>query len=145
VPLEDYTVPLGLAEVKRAGRDVTMVAFSTMVHVALRAADALASMGIEAEVVDVRSLVPLDVDTIVSSVKRTSRVLVLDQACTSYGASAEIAAIIGREAFDYLDAPVVRLAALDVPIPYSRALEPLLYPDEQRVSQAVRDLLRNRT
>lgn len=141
VPTDDYAIPLGIADVKRPGRDVTIIALSMMVPLALRAAEELAKEAIEVEVVDPRTLVPLDVETLVSSVRRTSRALVLDQACMSFGASAEIAAIIAQEAFDFLDAPVMRVCALDVPVPYSQALEPATIPNEARVMAAVRDLV----
>jgi pyruvate dehydrogenase E1 component beta subunit len=141
VPADDYTIPLGEADVKRVGKHVTIVALSMMVPLALRAAEELAKEGIEVEVVDPRTLVPLDVETLVSSVRRTSRALVLDQACVSFGASAEIAAVISQEAFDFLDAPVMRVGALDVPVPYSQALEPSTIPNQERVVAAVRDLV----
>jgi len=117
VPVGEYTVPLGVADVKRVGTDVTFVATSSMVQVALAAAEVLAQEGISAEVVDPRTLKPLDKETILESVKKTGRAVIIDEGHLSYGVTAEIAAIIADEAFDYLDAPVKRLGAMDVPVP----------------------------
>jgi acetoin:2,6-dichlorophenolindophenol oxidoreductase subunit beta len=141
VPAGDHVVPLGLAEVKRAGRDVTVVAIGRMVTRALAAAEQLAKRGIEVEVIDPRTLVPLDVDTLVSSVKRTSRALVVDGGSRQFGAAGELVATLADEAFDWLDAPVKRLAAADVPIPFSRTLEPLVQPSEAGIAEAVRELV----
>jgi pyruvate dehydrogenase E1 component beta subunit len=141
VPEGEVLVPLGRADIKRRGRDVTVVALGRMVQVALSAAARLAQEGIEAEIVDPRSLVPLDVETLVESVKRTNRALVVDGGNRQYGAAGELAATLGEAAFDWLDAPVARLAAADVPIPMSRTLEPLVQPDEGRVAASVRALV----
>ncbi|HXP31960.1 MAG TPA: alpha-ketoacid dehydrogenase subunit beta [Stellaceae bacterium] len=141
VPEGEVLVPLGRADIKRRGRDVTVVALGRMVQVALSAAARLAQEGIEAEIVDPRSLVPLDVETLVESVKRTNRALIVDGGSRQYGAAGELAATLGETAFDWLDAPVARLAAADVPIPMSRTLEPLVQPDEGRVTAAVRALI----
>jgi len=141
VPGGDHVIPLGQAEVKRAGRDVTIIALSTMVGVALKAAAALTQEGIEVEVVDPRTLVPLDVDLLVSSVARTHRALVVDQGCLSFGVSAEIAALLSAHAFDALDAPVARLAGPDVPIPYSYPLDQAILPNEQQICAEVKKLL----
>jgi pyruvate dehydrogenase E1 component beta subunit len=139
---DDEAVPIGRADVKRAGDDVTIVATSRMVQVALAAADLLAQLEISAEVVDPRSLVPLDTETLVSSVKKTSRAIVLDGGYRQYGITGEIAATIGELAFDWLDAPVVRLAGENVPIPFSKSLEPLVLPDPPRVARAAAELVR---
>ena len=141
VPAGDHVVPLGVAAIKRPGRDITVVATGRMVARALAAAAELARDGIEAEVVDPRSLVPLDVDTLVSSVKRTNRALVVDGGSRQFGVAGELAATLAEEAFDWLDAPVKRLAAADVPIPVSRTLEPLVQPSETAIAEAVRELV----
>ena len=141
VPEGPYDVPFGCADVKRAGSDVTIVAVGRMVQVAIAAARGLADNGIDAEVVDPRSLVPLDVAGLARSVRKTHRVLVVDGGARQYGAAAEIAATLSEEAFDWLDAPVARLAAEDIPIPLSRSLEPLVQPSEARVVEHVRALV----
>lgn len=141
VPEEVYTVPLGKAEVKRPGRDVTIVATSMMVHKALNVANELSKEGIEIEVVDPRTLSPLDKETIARSVIKTGRAIVSDEGCTSYGAGAELAAVIMEEAFDYLDAPVRRVCAPDVPIPFSTALEELVTISEDDLIAAVREIM----
>ena len=141
VPEGPYDVPFGCADVKRAGSDVTIVAVGRMVQVAIAAARELADDGIDAEVVDPRSLVPLDVAGLARSVRKTHRVLVVDGGARRYGAAAEIAATLSEEAFDWLDAPVARLAAEDIPIPLSRSLEPLVQPSEARVVEHVRALV----
>lgn len=128
VPDEEYTIPLGIADVKREGSDVTIVAYHMMVHKALEAADILAEEGIDVEVVDPRTLVPLDVDTIVESVKKTNRVIIASEECERAGVCGEIAFRIIEEAFDYLDAPIERVAAANVPVPFSPALEEPMMP-----------------
>ena len=145
VPEEPYTVPLGTAEVKREGRDLTIVAVSIMVKRALEAAEQLAQEGIEAEVVDPRTLKPLDEQTIVRSASKTGRVLIVHEACKTGGYGGELAAVIaGSEAFDYLDAPIVRLAGRDMPIPYNRTLEYHTVPQVEDVVEAARQLARGR-
>jgi pyruvate/2-oxoglutarate/acetoin dehydrogenase E1 component len=141
VPTEEYTIPLGVADVKRQGEDVTLVATSSMVQVALKAADLLEQEGISAEVVDPRCLKPLDKETIVASVCKTTRAVVIDEGCLSYGVTAEIASIIADEAFFYLDAPVKRIGALDVPVPMVPVLEVATIPNEEQVMEAVRELM----
>jgi pyruvate/2-oxoglutarate/acetoin dehydrogenase E1 component len=141
VPGGEYTVPLGVADVKREGNDVTLVATSSMVQVALEAADLLAQEGISAEVVDPRCLRPLDKETILASVRKTSRAVVIDEGCLSYGVTAEIASIIMEEAFFYLDAPVRRIGATDVPIPMTPVLEFATIPNEQQVVETVREIM----
>jgi acetoin:2,6-dichlorophenolindophenol oxidoreductase subunit beta len=133
VPEAEYTIPFGVADVKREGEDVTIVATSSMVYVALEAADRLAAEGVSAEVVDPRTLVPLDRETLVASAKKTGRVVVVDEGHRSYGASAELAASIAEEAFYWLDAPVRRAAAMDVPVPFSPVLEDQTVPTPDSV------------
>jgi pyruvate dehydrogenase E1 component beta subunit len=141
VPEGTPMVPLGRAGVSREGRDVTIVAVGAAVTTALQAAGALAGEGISVEVVDVRSLVPFDAETIVASVRKTSRALVLDHGHARFGVTGELAAVIAEQAFDYLDAPVARLAAPDVPIPFGRTLEPLAQPGREAVAAKVRELV----
>jgi acetoin:2,6-dichlorophenolindophenol oxidoreductase subunit beta len=142
VPEEEYTLPLGVADVKREGEDLTIVATSSMVYVALEAAELLEQEGVSAEVVDPRTLVPLDRDTLVASVTKTGHALVVDEGHTSYGVSAELAAVLADEAFWHLDAPVKRLAALDVPIPFSPVLEDQTVPTPERVVEVAKALVR---
>jgi pyruvate dehydrogenase E1 component beta subunit len=141
VPEEAYTIPLGQADIKRAGTDLTIVTLSLMVHRALDAADALAADGIDAEVVDLRGLVPLDRETIVDSVRRTRRLLVVDEDYRSFGMSGEVITTAIEGAFDYLDAPPARLAYPDVPIPYSRPLEQFCLPNPDTIAAAARQLV----
>jgi pyruvate/2-oxoglutarate/acetoin dehydrogenase E1 component len=141
VPDGEYTIPFGEADVKREGEDVTIVATSSMVYVALEAADRLAAEGIGAEVVDPRTLVPLDRETLVASAKKTGRVLVVDEGHRSYGASAELAAVIAEEAFFWLDAPIRRAAAMDVPVPFSPVLEDETVPTPDLVVELSRALV----
>jgi len=141
VPEEEYVVPLGLAEVKREGDDLTVIATSRMVLRVLAVAERLATEGINIEVIDPRTLVPLDIMTIVESVKKTGRVLIVEEDCRTAGVGAEILAQIVENAFDYLDAPVVRLAGLDVPIPYSTVLEKAAVPSEEDITQAIRGVV----
>ncbi len=142
VPEGDFLIPLGEAEVKRLGEDITIVATSSMVLVALAAAELLAAEGISAEVVDPRTTVPLDVDALIRSAKKTSRAIVVDEGYQRYGVTAEIAAVISDGAFFYLDAPVKRLGAMDVPVPFSPALEDLTVPTAQTVASVARRLVR---
>ncbi len=123
VPAEEYTIPFGVADVKRAGTDVTIVATSSMVQVALAAAESLEQLGISAEVVDPRTTYPLDKHTLIESAKKTSRAIVVDEGYERYGVTAELAAVIAEGAFYYLDAPVRRMGAMDVPVPFSPVLE----------------------
>ncbi|MBC7082457.1 MAG: alpha-ketoacid dehydrogenase subunit beta [Firmicutes bacterium] len=141
VPEEEYIVPIGKADVKRPGRDVTCVTYSIMVHRALEGAEDLARDGIEVEVVDLRTLVPMDIDTVLQSVRKTKKVVVAHEACRRGGAGAEIAATIAEEAFDYLDAPVVRVGTLDVPIPFSPPLEARVVPRKKEIVEAVRKIV----
>ena len=140
VPQEEYTIPLGAADIKRVGTDVTLVATSSMVQVALDAADRLDGAGISAEVVDVRTTVPLDKEALIESVKKTSRAIVIDEGYESYGVTAEIASIIADGAFYYLDAPVKRMGAMDVPIPFSPVLEDQTVPTPDAVAAMAKTL-----
>jgi pyruvate dehydrogenase E1 component beta subunit len=133
VPEGDYTIPLGVADVKRAGTDITIVATSSMVQVALGAATLLDAQGISAEVIDPRTTAPLDKQTLIASAKKTSRALVVDEGYERYGVTAEIASVIADGAFYYLDAPVKRMGAMDVPVPFSPVLEDLTVPTEKSV------------
>jgi pyruvate dehydrogenase E1 component beta subunit len=143
VPEDDYTIPLGKADIKRQGSDVTIVALAWLVHEALAAADALAKEGISAEVIDPRSLVPLDADTIRASVRKTGRLVIADEAGPTAGASAEIAALVTEdpETFARLKAPVKRVCALQVPIPYSPGLEDHVFPDRNKIAAGVRAVI----
>jgi len=140
VPEEEYTLPFGQADVKLAGEDVTLVATSSMVQVALGAAEKLKEIGLSAEVIDPRTTIPLDKETLIESAKKTSRAIVIDEGYEQYGATAEIAAVIADGAFYYLDAPVKRMGAMNVPIPFSPALEDLTVPTEETVFQMARTL-----
>jgi pyruvate dehydrogenase E1 component beta subunit len=141
VPEEEFTIPLGLADVKRVGKDVTIVAWSRSTQFALQAAELLAKDGIEAEVVDPRTLRPLDEDLIFDSVRKTNRCVVVEEGWRYAGFGAEIADRVQRECFDALDAPVVRVTAADVPMPYSRMLEKAFLPQPEKVVAAVHEVL----
>ena len=141
VPEEEYTIPFGKADVKREGSDVTVIATSYMVHKAIIAAGALEREGVSVEVVDPRTLTPLDRPTIVASVKKTGRAVVVTEDCKTAGVSAEIAAVLAEEAIDYLDAPVKRVAEPDTPIPFSPPLEQYVIPDEKAIVKAVREVI----
>jgi 2-oxoisovalerate dehydrogenase E1 component beta subunit len=141
VPDDDYVVPLGKAAIRRDGSDLTIVTFGAMVHTALEAAGSLAQQGVEAEVIDLRSLAPLDRDTILTSVGKTSRVLLLHEATLTGGIGGELAAIIGEHAFEYLDAPVMRVASLDAPVPYAPPLETAFLPSVAKVVDAAKKLV----
>jgi 2-oxoisovalerate dehydrogenase E1 component beta subunit len=142
VPQDDYIVPIGKAIVRREGSDATVVTFGAMVHVALEAATRLEEDGIDIEVLDLRTLAPLDRGAVLESVARTSRALVLHEASRTGGIGGEIAATIAEEGFEYLDAPVTRLASLDTPVPYSPPLEHAFMPDADKVIDAIRKLVR---
>ncbi len=141
VPDGEHLLPLGQADVKRPGKDVTIVTISHMVLKALRAAERLAAEGIEAEVIDLRTLAPLDLGCVLRSVQKTNRVVIAHEACKRGGFGGELAAQIQEEAFDLLDAPIQRVGALDVPIPYSKPMEEYVIPDEERIVAAVRRVL----
>jgi acetoin:2,6-dichlorophenolindophenol oxidoreductase subunit beta len=142
VPEEEYLIPLGEAAVLREGRDITLVATSSMVQVAEKAADILAGERIDAEVIDPRTLVPLDEERILASVRKTSRAIIIDEGYQSFGVTAEIAARIAEKAFYDLDAPVQRMGAMDVPIPFSPALEDLTVPTPEGVAERARATVR---
>ena len=142
VPEGEYTLPLGVADVKREGEDVTLVGTSSMVRVCLEAAELLAAEGISAEVVDPRTLVPLDEEALVRSAEKTGRAVVVDEGHRRYGVTAELASVIAERAFYHLDAPVRRLGALDVPVPFSPPLEDETVPTPERVAAAARELCR---
>jgi pyruvate dehydrogenase E1 component beta subunit len=140
VPEEDYTIPLGVADTKRAGKDISLVATSSMVQVSLRAAEILERDGISAEVIDVRTTVPLDKQTLIDSAQKTSRVIVIDEGYQSYGVTAEIASVIAESAFYYLDAPVKRMGAMDVPVPFSPVLEDQTVPTPEALAELAKTL-----
>jgi pyruvate dehydrogenase E1 component beta subunit len=141
LPTEEYTLPFGVADVKRTGRDVTVVTWLHMVSKTLAAADALAQQGVDVEVVDPRTLAPLDTATILRSVKKTGRLVLAEEECKTGGAAAEIAARVAEEGFDLLDRPIRRVAARDVPIPYSKPLEDFVIPQTAQIIRAVLDLV----
>jgi pyruvate/2-oxoglutarate/acetoin dehydrogenase E1 component len=140
VPAEDYTIPFGVADVKREGQDITLVATSSMVQVALEAAELLDGIGISAEVIDPRTLWPLDETSLIESVKKTSRAIVIDEGYERYGVTAEIASVIAEGAFFDLEAPVKRMGAMHVPIPFSPPLEDVTVPTGQMLFEAARKL-----
>ena len=140
IPEEDYTIPFGTADIKREGEDVTVVATMFMVHKALEAAKTLEKEGLSVEVVDPRTLVPLDKEVIISSVKKTGRLVVVSEDCKTAGVTAEIAAVVAEEAIDYLDAPIKRVAEPDTPIPFSPPLEKYVIPDEKTIIKAVKKI-----
>ena len=142
VPEEEYTVPIGSAEIKKQGEDITVIAYSRMVLLALEAAGELSGEGIECEVIDLRTLKPLDIDAIMESVKKTGKAVVVSEACKTCGVAGEILSRIVEEGFDYLDAPVVRVAGADVPIPMSPVLEEVSVPRKVDIIEAVRSLVK---
>jgi pyruvate dehydrogenase E1 component beta subunit len=141
VPDEEFLEPIGVSKNQRAGRDVTIVSYSKMLQVSLQAAEQLAGEGIEAEVVDIRTLRPLDMEPILASFRRTNRCVIVEEGWPSYGIGAEVAARLYEEAFDYADAPVRRVAQQEVPLPYNRELEQLALPQVEDVVAAVREVL----
>ena len=142
VPDEHYTVPMGQAAVRREGTDITLAAYGRMVYTSLEAADKLAERGVEAEVIDLRTLQPLDTDTIVQSVEKTNRVVIVEENWRTGGFSAEIASTVQEAAFDYLDGPVGRVNGHDVPAPYNATLEDLQIPDADRIIAEIEKLYR---
>jgi 2-oxoisovalerate dehydrogenase E1 component beta subunit len=141
VPDEDFIVPLGVADIKRGGRDLTIVTYGAMVHECLAVAERLSKEGAECEVIDLRSLCPLDKACFLDSVRKTSRALVVYEAHLTGGFGGEVAAIIAQEAFDALDAPVTRVASLDVPVPFAGALEDAVLPNAEKIHRAAVDVL----
>ncbi len=142
VPEGEYLIPFGKANIKREGTDITLIGVSSMVQVAEKAADLLAKDGISAEVIDPRTIVPLDEETILASVRKTSRAIVIDEGHQSYGITGEIASRITEKAFYHLDAPVLRMGAMDVPVPFSPALEDLTVPTPEAVADRARAAVR---
>jgi pyruvate dehydrogenase E1 component beta subunit len=140
VPEGDYAIPFGVAEIKRAGTDITLVGTSSMVQVALGAARLLEEIGVSAEVIDPRTTYPLDKAALIASAKKTSRAIVVDEGYERYGTTAEIASVIAEGAFYHLDAPVRRIGAMDVPVPFSPVLEDLTVPSEQMVFEVAKAL-----
>jgi len=141
VPAEEYTIPFGLAEIKKKGSDVTVIATLFMVHKALNAAVELEEEGVSAEVVDPRTLTPLDKKAIVDSVKKTGRLVIVSEDCKTAGVSAEIASVVAEEAIDYLDAPIKRVTGADTPIPFSPPLEQYVIPSEKTIIKAVKEVI----
>lgn len=142
IPEGDYIVPIGKAAVRREGKHLTIVSYAAMMHTALEAAEELAKEGIEAEVIDLRTLAPLDSDTIVESVKKTNRCLVVHEDTKTGGIAGEISAILCERAFGYLDGPLTRVTALDTPVPYAPTLEDYFLPNKEKVVHAARELAR---
>lgn len=140
VPEKDYTIPFGVADVKRVGTDITLVATSSMVQVALSAAEQLETVGISAEVIDPRTTFPLDKDALITSAKKTSRAIVIDEGYERYGVTAEMASLIADGAFYFLDAPVKRMGAMDVPIPFSPPLEDMTVPTPEKITELAKTL-----
>jgi 2-oxoisovalerate dehydrogenase E1 component beta subunit len=140
VPDGDYVVPIGVADVKRAGEDISVVTYGAMVQESLLAAQQLAEEGVDVEVVDLRSLKPLDRETVLTSARKTGKVAVVHEACRTGGVGGELAALIFEEAFEWLDAPLVRVAAPDTPVPYSPPLEDAFRPDAGKILAALREL-----
>jgi len=141
VPEEEYIIPFGVADIKREGADVTILATLYMVHKAVNAAKQLEKEGVDAEVVDPRTLTPLDKQAIIRSVKKTGRLVIVSEDCKTAGVSAEIAAMVAEEAVDYLDAPIKRVAEPDTPIPFSPPLEQYVIPDEKAIMKAVKKVV----
>ncbi len=141
VPEEEFTIPIGISDLKREGTDVTIVAYAQGLQVALRSAEKLAKEGIEAEVIDLRSLRPLDMTPVFDSFKKTFKVVIVEEGYRSYGIGAEVAARIQEERFDYLDAPIKRVGQLETPLPYSRELEQMALISEERVISAVKEII----
>ena len=141
VPEEPYTIPIGKGEVKKTGEDITIVAISSMVRKALEAADELEKEGVKAEVVDPRTISPLDIEIILESLKKTGRLLIVHEAVKNYGFGAEVAAVVSEEAFDYLDAPIVRVAAPFMPVPFSKGAEDNYIPSKEKIVLATKKML----
>lgn len=141
VPDGDYTIPLGESKVQRSGNDVTIVTYSKMLEISTRAADILANDGIEAEIVDLRTLRPLDMNPVIESFKHTNRAVIVEEGWQSYGVGSEVTSRIYEEAFDYADAPVQRVAQKEVPLPYNHDLEQLALPQVEDVVRAVKEVM----
>jgi pyruvate dehydrogenase E1 component beta subunit len=141
VPEGDYTIPIGVSKVQRPGRDVTIVTYSKMLETSMKAAQQLAKEGIEAEIVDLRSLRPLDMGPVLESFKKTNRAVIVEEGWRSFGVGSEVAARLYEEAFDYADAPIQRVAQKEVPLPYNRNLEQMALPQVEDVIAAVKEVL----
>jgi pyruvate dehydrogenase E1 component beta subunit len=141
VPEGEYLVPIGQSKVQRPGRDVTIVTYSKMLEISRKAADQLASEGIEAEIIDLRSLRPLDMGPVVESFKKTNRAVIVEEGWRSFGVGAEVASRLYEEAFDYVDAPIRRVAQKEVPLPYNRNLEQMALPQVEDIIRAVKEVL----
>lgn len=141
VPEEEYTIPLDKAKIQRPGSDVTLVTYSKMLEISTKAADELAKEGIEAEIVDLRSLRPLDMEPVLESFQKTNRAVIVEEGWRSFGVGAEVSARIYEEAFDYVDAPIQRVAQKEVPLPYNRTLEQMALPQVEDVIEAVKEVL----
>ncbi|MCZ6670749.1 MAG: alpha-ketoacid dehydrogenase subunit beta [Acidobacteria bacterium] len=140
LPEEEIIVPIGEGDIKREGRDITIVTYGSMVHVSLEAAETLANEGIECEIVDLRSILPFDKAMILDSVRKTNRVLIVHEDVLTGGIGGEISAVISEEAFEQLDAPIMRIASIDTPVPYSPPLEEFFLPNKEKVINALRKL-----
>src|SRR5207248_5447380 len=140
LPADDYTVPIGKARVARAGHDVSVITYAAMLHVALEAAEILAKEGIELEVLDLRTLLPLDREAIAQTVRKTNKVIILHEDTKTGGIAGEVAAVINEDAFDDLDAPIVRITSLDTPVPFSPPLEHAFLPKVEDVVREARRL-----
>lgn len=142
VPEEEYTTPIGKSNLLREGTDVTLVTYSKMVQYSQKAAAQLAQDGIEVEIIDLRSLRPLDMDPVIESIKKTNRAVIAEEGWASYGVGAEISTRIYKDAFDYIDAPIIRVAQKEVPLPYNRRLEQMALPQVEDIISAVREVLK---
>lgn len=141
VPEEDYTIPIGKSKIQRAGNDVTIVTYSKMLEKSLAAAEQLAREGIEVEIIDLRSLRPLDMEPVIESFKKTNRAVIVEEGWRSYGVGSEISARLYEEAFDYVDAPIQRVAQKEVPLPYNRELEQMAIPQVEDIIKAVKEVV----
>jgi pyruvate dehydrogenase E1 component beta subunit len=141
VPKGDYTIPIGESKIQRSGNQVTIVTYSKMLEISTKACDQLAREGIEAEIIDLRSLRPLDMEPVIASFKKTNRAVIVEEGWRSYGVGAEIAARLYEQAFDYVDAPIQRVAQKEVPLPYNRDLEQMALPQVEDVIRAVKEVL----
>ena len=141
VPDGDYTIPIGKSKIQRLGKDVTLVTYSKMLEISTKAADQLMLEGIEAEIVDLRTLRPLDMEPVLESFKKTNRAVIVEEGWRSYGVGSEVASRIYEQAFDYVDAPIQRVAQKEVPLPYNRTLEQLALPQVEDVIKAVKEVL----
>jgi len=141
IPKNEYTLPIGEAEVKREGRNITVVTYSLMVHRYLSAAEKLSEEGIDAEVIDLKTLSPFDLKTVVNSVKKTNKVVIVHQACLTGGLGAEIRMRMVEAAFDYLDSPIKRIGSLDVPVPFSPLLEDFVVPTEEKIAEEIKKMV----